>query len=111
MAPEEHLMRQLNHDLATLLADNPERGYATRRDRRYMLDQAANLLHELGFRRLRATGLRRKHANALVREWKRQGLSVGTLKNRMAALRWWAKRIGRPGVVGTNKEHGWTGDT
>lgn len=99
-------MRQLNHDLATLLADNPERGYATRRDRRYMLDQAANLLHELGFRRLRATGLRRKHANALVREWKRQGLSVGTVKNRMAALRWWAKRIGRPGVVGTNKEHG-----
>ena len=99
-------MRQLNHDLKTLLAENPERGHVTRRDRSYILDQAANLLHELGFRRLRATGLRRKHVNVLVREWKRRGLSVGTVKNRMAALRWWAKRIDRAGVVGTNAEHG-----
>ena len=99
-------MRQLNFDLKTLLAENPERGFVTRRDRAFILDQAADLLHELGFRRLRATGLRRKHANALVREWRRQGLSIGTVKNRMAALRWWAKRIGRPGVVGTNTEHG-----
>ncbi len=99
-------MRQLNYDLKTLLAENPERGHVTRRDRAYILDQAANLLHELGFRRLRGRGLRRKHVNAVVREWKRQGLSVGTLKNRMAALRWWGKRIGRPGVVGTNAEHG-----
>lgn len=99
-------MRQLNHDLKMLLGEHPERGFVTRRDRAYMLDQAAALLHELGFRRLRATGLRRKHVNALVREWHRRGLSIGTVKNRMAALRWWAKRIGRPGVVGTNAEHG-----
>ena len=99
-------MRQLNYDLKTLLAGNPERGHATRRDRAYILDQAADLLHELGYRRLRATGLRRKHVNALVREWKRRGLSTGTVKNRMSALRWWARRIGRPGVVGTNGEHG-----
>lgn len=99
-------MRQINYDLKTLLAENPERGHVTRRDRAYILDQAANLLHELGFRRLRATGLRRKHVNALVQEWKRKRLSIGTMKNRMSALRWWAKRIGRPGVVGTNAEHG-----
>jgi len=104
--PEEHRVRQLNYDLKTLLAENPERGHATRRDRAYILDQAADLLHELGFRRLRATGLRRKHVDALVREWKRMGLSTGTVKNRMAVLRWWARRIGRPGVVGTNGEHG-----
>lgn len=84
-------MRQLNYDLKTLLAENPERGHVTRRDRAYILDQTADLLHQLGFRRLRGTGLRRKHVNALVREWNRQRLSVGTLKNRMAALRWWAK--------------------
>ncbi|MCY3818140.1 MAG: integrase domain-containing protein [Gammaproteobacteria bacterium] len=99
-------MRQLNFDLKTLLAENPERGHVTRRDRAYILDQVADLLHELGFRRLRGTGLRRKHVNALVREWRRQRLSIGTLKNRMSVLRWWAKRIGRPGVVGTNAEHG-----
>ena len=64
------------------------------------------MLHELGFRRLRATGLKRKHVNALVAEWQRRGLAVGTVKNRMSALRWWAGHVGRPGVVGTNAAHG-----
>ena len=99
-------MRQLNYDLKRLQADSPKVRYVTQRDRSYVLAQAANALHELGFRRLRATGLRRKHVNALVREWRRAGLSTGTIKNRMAALRWWARQIGKPGVVGRNAEHG-----
>ena len=65
-----------------------------------------NTLHELGFKGLRATRLRRKHVVALVREWKRQGRSIGTMKNRTAHIRWWAKRIGRPGVVPANGDLG-----
>ena len=99
-------MRQLNFDLKTLLARHREGGFVTRRDRSYALAQAADTLHELGFRRLRAAGLGRRHVDALVREWRRRGLSTGTLKNRMAHLRWWARHVGRPGVVGTNAEHG-----
>ena len=37
-----------------------------------------------------------------MKEWKRQGRSVGTVKNRMAHVRWWAKHIGRPGAVPSN---------
>ena len=99
-------MRQLNFDLKTLQARHRDGAFVTRRDRAYVLAQAANLLHALGFRRLRATGLKRKHVNALVAEWQRQGLATGTVKNRMAHLRWWAERVGRPGVVGTNAAHG-----
>ena len=99
-------MRQLNFDLKTLQARNREGAFSTRRDRSYVLDQAAHMLHALGFRRLRATGLKRKHVNALVAEWQRRGLATGTVKNRMSALRWWAEHIGRPGVVGTNAAHG-----
>ena len=44
--------------------------------------------------------------NALVAEWQRRGLAAGTIKNRNAHLRWWAKRIDRPGVVPTNGELG-----
>ena len=99
-------MRQLNFDLKTLQARHREGAFGTRRDRSYVLDQAAHMLHELGFRRLRATGLKRKHVNALVAEWQRRGLAVGTVKNRMSALRWWAGHVGRPGVVGTNAAHG-----
>ena len=99
-------MRQLNFDLKTLQARHREGAFLTRRDRSYALAQAADMLHALGFRRLRATGLKRKHVDALVAEWQRQGLAVGTVKNRMSALRWWADHVGRPGVVGTNAAHG-----
>lgn len=72
-------MRQLNFDLKRLQDRHREGGFVTRRDRSYALAQAANTLHRLGFRRLRATGLRRKHVEELVREWKRGDLSVGTM--------------------------------
>ena len=79
-------VRQLNYDLKRLQDAHPAGGFVTRRDRSYALAQAANALHEMGLRRLRATGLPRKHVDALVREWSRQELSVGTMKKRMAAL-------------------------
>ena len=97
-ARAERGVRQLNFDLKCLQERHREGGFVTRRDRSFALAQAANALHDLGFRRLRAAGLRRKHVNALVREWRRQGISTGTLKNRMAHLRWWARHVDRPGV-------------
>ena len=99
-------MRDLNYDLKRLQEAHDDGSHGTRAARSYALAQMADLLHELGFKGLRATGLRRKHAVALVKEWKRQGRSVGTMKNRMAHLRWWATRIGRPGVVPSNGELG-----
>lgn len=70
--------------------------------RSYTLAQMADLPHEPGFKGLRATGLRRKHAVARVRAWKRQGRSIGTMRKRTAHLRWRAKRMGRPGAVPSN---------
>ena len=92
-------MRQLNHDLKRLQDDATDGSFGTRTGRSFNLARMANTLHDLGYRRLRATGLKGKHVEALVREWKRQGLSTGTIKNRMSHLRWWAKRIGKPNLV------------
>jgi len=64
-----------------------------------MLNRIANQLHELGYRRMQAKSLKPKHVEALVSLWKDQGLSVGTLKNYMAALRRWARKIGKPDIV------------
>ena len=95
-------MRDLNFDLKRLQAAHDDGSHGTRTARSYALAQIADTLHELGFKGLRATGLKRKHVVALVRERKRQGRSIGTLKNRMAHIRWWANRIGRPAVVPSN---------
>ena len=95
-------MRDLNFDLKRLQAAHDDGSHGTRTARSYALAQIADTLHDLGFKGLRSTGLKRKHVVALVKEWKRQGRSVGTMKNRTAHVRWWAKGIGRPGVVPSN---------
>ena len=92
-------MRDLNHDLKRLQDDANHGSFGTQTGRSFALAQMANALHDLGYRRLRATGLRHKHVEALVRDWKDRGLSVGTLKNRMAHLRWWANRVGKPNLI------------
>ena len=99
-------MRDLNYDLKRLQAAHEDRSHGTRKARSYALAQIADTLHDLGFKGLKATGLRRKHVVALVKEWKRQGRTVGTMKNRTAHVRWWAKHVGRPGVVPSNDELG-----
>ena len=92
-------MRQLSFDLLRLRDGDRRGSYGTRRARGYALAQAAETLHRLGYRRLRARGLKGRHIEALVEEWRRQGLSDGTMRNRLAHLRWWAMKIGKPGIV------------
>ena len=99
VAPGKFGMRQLNYDLKRLQHGATDGSYGTRTGRSFALAQMANTLHELGYRRLRATGLKGKHVEALVRDWKDRGLSLGTVKNRMAHLRWWANRIGKPNLI------------
>jgi hypothetical protein len=41
----------------------------------------------------------------LVERWKADGLAVGTIKNRMAELRWWAEKIGKQNVVARGNDH------
>lgn len=55
---------------------------------------------------MRVQSLKTKHVTALVNQWltkpavkTHKPVSTGTIKNRMAALRWWAGKIGKPGVI------------
>ena len=52
-------MRDLNFDLKRLQAAHDDGSHGTRTARSYALAQIADTLHELGFKGLRATGLRR----------------------------------------------------
>ena len=72
-------MRQLHFDLRRLMEGDRQGSHGSRRARRYVLAQAAETLHRLGYRGLRATGLKGRHIEALVAEWRRQGLSDGTV--------------------------------
>ena len=80
--------RQLHFDLLRLLKDDRQGSHGSRRAQGYVLAQAAETLHRLGYRALRAKGLKGRHVEALVAEWPWWGLTDGTVKNRMAHLRW-----------------------
>ena len=98
-------MKDLNYQLKQLCRNNRDGSYATQALRSRMLDQMADQLHELGFRKMQAKSLKPKHVVALTRLWERQGLSTGTRKNRMSTLRWWAGKVNKKHVVARDNEH------
>ena len=98
-------MRDLNYALKQLCSRNCDGSYSTQRDRARVLDLIANQLQELGFRHMVVAGLKPKHVEALVERWKAEGLATGTIKNRMAELRWWAEKIGKQNVVARGNDH------
>jgi len=98
-------MRDLNYELKQLCHRNRDGSYSTQRDRERVLDQIANQLHDWGYQHMGATSLKSKHVERLAESWKEAGLAVGTIKNRMAELRWWAEKIGRQKVVANDNAH------
>lgn len=92
-------MDSLAWDLRRLMRHAREGSRATQAARQARLSQIASDLRAEGFRGLRARGLKPKHVERLIERWAREGLSEGTIKNRMSDLRWWAHRVGRDGVV------------
>jgi hypothetical protein len=58
----------------------------------------------MGFVNMHVQSLKPKHVERLVERWKAEGLSAGTLKNRMATLRWRAEKIGKPNVLAKSNE-------
>jgi hypothetical protein len=92
-------MRDLNYALKQLSLRNRDGSYATRANREGMLALIADQLEEMGFRHMDAHSLKPKHIARLVERWHAEKLSSGTIKNRMAALRWWAQKVGKENVI------------
>ena len=92
-------MNDLTYTLRQLCQRNRDGSYNTQADRQRSLSLAARQLREAGFRQMRANSLKGKHVEALLQRWQAEGLSAGTLKNRMAHLRWWAEKVGKAGIL------------
>lgn len=92
-------MDDLTFTLKQLCRRNRDGSHATQADRLHSLTLAARQLGEAGFRQMRATSLKGRHVEALVGRWQAEGLSAGTMKNRVSHLRWWAEKIGKGGVI------------
>ena len=98
-------MRDLNYQLKKLCRQCREGSYATQIKRERMLILMANQLHELGYLGMTARSLKPKHVEALVKRWFDEELSIGTIKNRMAVIRWWSHKVDKRNVVARANGH------
>ena len=90
---------KLQFDIHQMCLRNRDGSFATRAARERTLDMCARQLKDMGFRQMRAQSIKPKHVEALVRGWQAEGIAAGTLKNRLAHLRWWAEKVGRQSVI------------
>ena len=97
----------IHRQLRDILNANKEGSYGTQSARENILMAAVGDLYNLGYTNLKITNLRTTHIRALVADWKVQALSVATMKNRAAHLRWLADKLNKQNIVPrTNRELG-----
>jgi len=97
-------MQDLNYELKQLCGRNRDGSFATQSDRERILTLVANQLRQMGFVNMGAQSLKPKHVQHLVERWAGEGLSTGTIKNRMTELRCWAEKIGKANLVAKSND-------
>lgn len=97
-------MKTLNFELKKLCSTHKEGSFATQSNRHEMLQQIAGELDRLGFKHMKASSLKQKHVEALVKCWRERDLSAGRIKNLMAVMRWWADKAGVNGAVAASND-------
>lgn len=107
-------MDKLAFELKNLASRNRDGSKTTQANRIKQLSLFARQLKQLGYRDLSATSLKTKHVQALVNHWQSDKsaetgelVSAGTIKNRLANIRWWASKVNKANVVPrSNKDLG-----
>lgn len=92
-------MRDINFELKAMCKSIKHGSYTTRSNRHSILQKSANQLVDMGYKLPFAKSLKPKHVEALLNKWKEEGLATGTIKNRLSHLRWWARAVGKPGLL------------
>ena len=101
-------MNKLEYGFNHILERNRDGSYATQSNRRRMLSMFADQLKKAGYKtnEMRPSDIKGRHINSLVRQWNIEGLSAGTLKNRMSNIRWLAEKIGKTDMIKSNAVYG-----
>lgn len=98
-------MRELNYQLKNLCIRNKDGSFSTQKSRSERLQNVANILHDSGFRSMKAESLKPKHIQCLIDKWIAEERSPGTIKNYMSSLRWWAEKVNKPAIIARDNSH------
>lgn len=89
----------MTYTLRQLCQRNRDGSYNTQADRMRSLSLVARQLRKAGSRQMKASSLKGKHVQTLLDRRQGEGLSPGTIKNRLSHLRWWAEKISKAGIL------------
>lgn len=92
-------MDALAYDLKNICEHNRDGSHGTKANRHRSLQAIATELRTGGYKLAGARSLKPKHVEFLAKRWQAQGLTAGTIKNRMGHLRWWASKVNKPGMI------------
>lgn len=92
-------MANLKGGFIQLCSRNKDGSYATKAKRLSSLISMGGELSELGYKFKDPKSIKPKHVEALISNWRDKNLSVGTIKNRLSHVRWWAEKVGKQNVV------------
>jgi len=92
-------MTALGADFSKLCRASRDGSFATQANRLDILQSVAKALHKGGYGIKTVRGLKPSHINFLVSSWIKAGKDAGTIKNRMAHLRWCAVKTNKPGMI------------
>ena len=92
-------MHRLDYELTSLCRRFRDGSFGTQAERLKSLKVFARELRDAGFKDMGARSIRREHVDALVKLWIQRGLGVGSIKNYLCALRWWARAVGKPKLI------------
>jgi integrase len=99
-------MHDLTYSVVRTCKENRDGSFSTISARKRTLVQAADQLHELGFKGMKqAKQLKPKHVWALVSHWKTSGVTSATMKNRMSHLRWLAGKTNNDSLVAKDNSY------
>lgn len=81
-------IHDLKHSIIQVTKHNKDGGFQTQASRKDRLFNIANQLVNDGYKIRHIKQLKFKHVKYLVDRWLQEGLSAGTIKNRMTDIRW-----------------------
>ncbi|MBD1584010.1 phage integrase N-terminal domain-containing protein [Pseudoalteromonas sp. S16_S37] len=92
-------MSNLKYQLQGLMLRNQDGSFGVKAERKKVLVQISAQLKQGGYRLQSVQSLKPKHVNYLIERWQGEGLSAGTIKNRLSHVRWWAEKIGKASML------------
>jgi hypothetical protein len=95
---------QLQRSIHQILKHNQDGSHETKGARRSILFQAAKDLVKGGYKLHHIQGLKQKHILYLNNLWKEKNLTIATIKNRNAHLRWLTEKLNKTNMMPNNDQ-------